>query len=438
MTVAERTETATNEPVRPNILLVVADDLGWADVGYHGSELLTPNLDRLVRNGVELDQHYVAPVCSPTRAGLLSGRYCSRFGCTTPTNDLVYPFGTLTLASALASVGYDTCITGKWHLGSKAEWGPRQFGFRHTHGSFAGGVGPWNHLYKDGPFTRTWHRNDELVEEEGHVTDLIGREAVRFIEMQRDCPFFIYVPFTAVHTPIDEPPEWLDMNRHIPERRRQFAGSTSHMDHVVGQLVEALDRTGQRENTLLIFFSDNGGARRGDNASYPGVHPPNEVLGLNGPLRGWKAQVYDGGVRTPAFVQWPGMLGPRKLAAPLHVTDWMPTLCGLAGCRPEADPRWDGADIWPVLQGADAAPAERTLYTAGPHWRSGAVREGDWKLVVHRAEADSSGWCAELFDLGADPGESQDLALDEADRAEHLFARLEAEMSQDGEPVPGV
>ena len=191
-------------------MLIIADDLGWADVGFHGGNVPTPHLDRLAREGVELAQHYVHPVCSPTRTALMSGRYAGRFGVTAPQATQAMPFDTVTLPKALKSVDYETCLTGKWHLGSKPDWGPRQFGFDHTYGSFAGGVGPWNHRYKVGPFSFTWHRDDKLIEEEGHVTDLIAKEATDWIASRGEKnSFFLYVPFTAVHLPIKEPEEYL-------------------------------------------------------------------------------------------------------------------------------------------------------------------------------------------------------------------------------------
>jgi arylsulfatase A-like enzyme len=193
----------------PNIVFIIADDFGWADVAFHGGNAPTPNLDRLAADGVELTQHYVYPVCSPTRAALLSGRYATRFGVTSPQNPRAFRWDTVTLANALKSVGYDTALCGKWHLGSKPEWGPQKFGFDHSYGSFAGGVGPWDHRYKEGEFSQTWHRNAQLIEEKGHVTDLIAREAVQWIESRTTKPFFLYVPFTAVHLPVKEPDEWL-------------------------------------------------------------------------------------------------------------------------------------------------------------------------------------------------------------------------------------
>ncbi len=420
----------------PNIVVIVADDLGWADVGYHGSPIPTPNIDRLVRGGVELDQHYVAPMCTPTRAALLSGRYWSRFGNTSPSNTQVFPSGTVTLARALSSQGYETGITGKWHLGSLPKWGPKKFGFDRSHGSLAGGVGPWNHAYKRGEYTRTWHRNDTLITEEGHVTDLIAAESVGFVESPREGPFFLYVPFTAVHHPLDEPPEWLRRGREADPERSQYAASTMHMDDAVGRIVKSLETAGQRGNTLIVFFSDNGGTINpadGDNARYPGDYPKNEPLGRNEPLRGRKTQVYEGGIRTPAVVNWPGRLKPRKVHSLLHVVDWMPTLCKLVGVPSTTDLKWDGRDIWPILSGETTTPEPRVLYWQGVSRRSAALREGDWKLVVHRKKGGDQ---LELFDLVADPSEKEDLSAAQPQRVAKLKQLLADETARDNDAVP--
>jgi arylsulfatase A-like enzyme len=426
-----------SSPQRPNVLIIVADDLGWADVGFHGSKLPTPNLDRLARQGVVLDQHYVAPVCTPTRAALLSGRYWSRFGNTAPSNTRVYPFETVTLASALRSVGYATGITGKWHLGSLPEWGPGKFGFDHAYGSLAGGVGPWNHRYKRGDYTHTWHRNGELIEEEGHVTDLLTAEAVKFLAAKRDGPFFLYVPFTAVHHPLDEPNEWLAKGRRVDPKRPQYAACVMHLDDAVGRLLEALEKTGRQEDTLLVFFSDNGamppGAADRDNARYPGEYPQGELLGDNSPLRGHKTQLYEGGIRVPALVRWPAELKPGKVTTPVHVVDWMPTITSLAGYRPQQDLKWDGCDLAPVLRREmkESGPP-RVLYWDGPGHRSAAVRQGDWKLVVHHA---SQGDRVEVFNLAEDPYEKHDLADMQPQRTAILQKLLTAQRAKDSDAV---
>jgi len=418
---------------RPNMLIIVADDMGWADVGYHGSPIPTPHIDRLCRTGVELDQHYVAPVCTPTRVALLTGRYWSRFGNTTPSNTQVLPFGTETLASALKTVGYDTCITGKWHLGSLPKWGPLKFGFNASHGSLAGGVNPWNHLYKHGIYSKTWHRNDQLIEEPGHVTDLVTREAVKFIERDRKGPFLVYVPFTAVHTPFDEPKQWLERCRHIAADRRQYAACAAHLDDSVGQIVAALERSGQRDKTMIVFFSDNGGTRGDDSSRYPDTRPTSKIKGLNTPLRGWKGQVYEGGIRTPAFVNWRGRLPATKVGLPLHVVDWMPTLTRLAGWRPATDLKWDGRDIWPALSGQSRA-APRILYCLGVRGSSAALRSGDWKLIRQGTGPQAA---LELYHLGRDPNEKHDIAQAEPDRVRELKGLLSAAAGRDGDSAVG-
>ena len=233
---------------KPNILLIVADDMGWADIGYHNSEIKTPNLDRLAKEGVDLDQHYVQPQCTPTRVSLMTGRYPNRFGrhCTSASNQQAFPFDTITMASALKSLGYDTAITGKWHLGSKPEWGPTKYGFNQSYGSLAGAIGMYDHRYRlnQPEFTQTWHRNDQLIEDEaGHATDLCTEQAVQWIHSLNK-PFFLYVPFHTVHTPLAEPQRYLDMNQHIENPdRRLMAAALSHMDESMGRVISALEET---------------------------------------------------------------------------------------------------------------------------------------------------------------------------------------------------
>jgi len=409
--------------LQPNILYIIADDLGWADVGFHGSKINTPNIDRLCSEGVELTQHYVQPMCTPTRVGLLTGRYPSRFGdhAVKPCNERVLPFGTETLASALASVGYDTGLAGKWHLGSQPEWGPNHFGFRHSYGSLAGGCGQFSHLYKKGPYSRTWHRNETRVDEEGHTTDLIAREVVGWIERNRT-PWFYYVPFTAVHVPVEVPGKYLQMYEEgaydsDPARDlsfRRYAAYTTHMDDAIGRLLESVERTGQRENTLMIFTSDNGSFPSWRNGAYPGTFPPCPRLGSNLPYRGYKAQLYEGGIHAPTCVNWPGKLKPGKVDAVVHVVDWMPTLTRLAGCQPRSDLKWDGIDIWPYITGQETQTEPRTIYWKFTGGRM-AIRHGDWKLIVPRNE---------LFNLADDPYEKRNLAKSEPARVADQLERL--------------
>lgn len=415
---------------RPSFLVIVADDLGWADVGWHGSEIPTPHLDRLAKEGVRLEQHYVAPMCSPTRAALLSGRYWSRFGLTGATNERVFRFDQVTLANALKEQGYATLLTGKWHLGSLPEWGADLFGFDHWHGSMAGGLGPWNHFYKRGPYIETWHRNGTRLTEEGHVTDLFADEAIRWMKQRGEEPFLLYVPFTAPHIPIREEQKWLDRVAHIEEPGyRHFAACVTHMDDAVGRMIAALEETGRRDETLVLFFSDNGGnpdARNNDPKYPPDNYPELACGGRNTPLRGKKGQIYEGGIRVPAFVHWPKRLEPGVFNPPVHVVDWMPTLCALADFKPQYDLRWDGINLWPQITGK-AEPEPRRLYWAGVRHRTAAVREGDWKLIAHRGNNPRF----ELFDLQNDPNESNDLSSKHPDKVETLKSLLKQLAARD-------
>lgn len=422
---------------KPNFVFIMADDLGWADVAFHGGNVPTPNLDRLRAEGVELTQHTVAPVCSPTRTGLMTGRCWSRFGVTNPQNDQALPFGTTTLASALKGRGYDTALTGKWHLGSKPEWGPNHFGFDHSYGSLAGGVGPYNHFYKMGDYSVTWHRNEELIEEEGHVTDLITNEALQWIAGRGDAPFFLYVPFTAVHLPVKEPQEFLD---RVPasitgEVPRQYAACILHLDDCVGRIVGAIDESGKGGNTLIVFTSDNGGSTAENNdTKYPADdYPSGRLTGNNLPLRGQKGDAYEGGIRVPTIARWTGRLkAGTTCETPMQITDWMPTFCGLAGFEGGQDLKWDGADLWGAISGG-AAPVDRPIYSVAPNWRSRALRFGDWKLVVHVEKEKAER--AELYHLSEDPNETTDLASTEAAKLAELQAALARMMEADRDSV---
>jgi len=423
-------------PAKPNILLIVSDDQGWDDIGYHNDELRTPHLDRLAKEGVELNQHYVQPQCTPTRVALMTGRYPSRFGdhCTQASNVQSYPYGTLTLASMLNEKGYATGMSGKWHMGSLPKWGPNHYGFDYSHGSLAGAVGMYDHRYRLNrqPYTTTWHRNEEFIDEVGHATDLTTGEAVKWIKQHTDEPWLFYVPFHAVHTPIVEgDPQWQAMNSHIEDtHRRFFAAAISHMDTAVGKMVAALRQSGQRERTLIIFTSDNGGIHN----DYGGGHypPPDPELSAgfssNMPLRSGKTHVYEGGMRVPAFANWPGVLEPHRLDAPVHVVDWMPTLASLTGYEVEEDPGWDGRNIWPQLTGAVTAPEARTLYWVwGPtSRRREAIRHGDWKLLRDAPEA---AW--ELYNLAEDPIEKNNLLDAHPEQVEKLLQLYEQQRQKD-------
>ncbi len=423
---------------KPNFVIILADDLGYGDVGYSGGEAKTPTLDRLVKESVKLTAHYVHPMCSPTRAALLSGRYASRFGVTAAQNEQAMPFGTPTLASILQGAGYETALIGKWHLGSAMEYVPNKYGFGYSYGCTSGGATPDTHEYKFGPFQRSWHRNDQYLDEQGHITDLITRDAVRWIGERTGKPFFLYVPYTAVHVPIAEETKWLDANAHITDpARRLHAADVTHFDDSVAQIIAAIESKGLRDSTLVLFLSDNGAHDNVDNKQdkYPGAdHRESlQIKGSNAPLRGWKSSVYEGGIRTPGFAYWPGRWKPRTVDQPLSVTDWLPTLCKMAGAALPAELKGDGQDIAPLLSG-EGSVEPHPIYSVSGGYKTRMVRDGVWKLVVSGEGAAAK---RELFNLEEDIGESRNAAEAFPDKVKALEAELAKFAVDDKKGKPG-
>lgn len=420
---------SAKETRRPNVLAIVADNLGYGDVGYYGAEIRTPNLDRLAATGARLDQFYVYPMCSPTRAAFVSGRAPSRYGILGAIGHRsrqALPPETVTIADALAAQGYETAISGKWHLGLRPEVGPLKYGFQSSYGFLHGQLEKYSHRYKNGD--RSWHRNDEFIDEEGHSLDLITTEALRFLEESREAPFFLYVPFGAPHPPLQEEAKWVEpyADSIAEKSRREYAAAVTHMDDAIGQLLQKLEETGQRERTLVVFFSDNGAIKKLDRRpqDYRGRFGPYPQLGSNGPYRGWIGELYDGCLHTPAVVHWPGVVEPRVVKEVTCVLDWFPTLLGRAGGTVDAEWNLEGRDIWPLLSG-EGSVAAPTLY-----WKTSlgkAVREGNWKLVdMPRLES------TELFRMDVDPYEAKNVAEEFPERVERLRRLIEEQSELDG------
>lgn len=416
---------------RPNVLLIIADDLGWKDVGYHGSEIRTPHIDRLAREGVQLEQFYVNPTCSPTRAALLTGRNPGHFGITTPfglTDTRIVPKDTPTLATILAKAGYSTALVGKWHLGPRPEDGPRHYGFERSYGMLHGAVDKYTH--REGAGVLTWHRDERPLEEEGHADDLIANEAIRLLKLAQSDrrPFFIQLAFGHVHLPLQEETARIDAYRDTiaSESRRIYAASVTHLDENIGRVLAVLQDSGRAQDTLVFFFSDNGGIagplawRGGETAAWYGNKFPShyEKLGDNRPLRGGKGGVYEGGIRVPAIARWPGQLKAGSVVTqPIQVQDLLPSLAGIAGAKPPAG--IDGIDVWRWVR-QPAAPVPRTLVWQTP--KASALRSGDWKLVHTGANLDDG--VDELYDLAADPFEANDLSRAAPERVAKLRQEL--------------
>jgi len=415
-----------NPSKNPNILFILADDLGWADVGYHGSDIITPTIDRLARSGKILSQHYVMPTCTPTRVSLMTGKYPSRYGVLAPAYGEVIDLGDPTLASLLAENGYYTAIAGKWHMGSPP-YTPLKYGFQSSYGYFDGQIDPYTHEYKtetDLTERRSWHRNDAYLDESGsHVTDLLTAEAIRIIEEEREEPFFLYVAHHVPHSPLSEPEEYHDLYKEdvlMHPSRRLFAAAVSHLDESIGQIIDALERTGQRDNTLIVFISDNGAQQSWQSETeYEGRYAgdPHLVLGNNYPLRGWKGSLYEGGIRVPGFVNWPGHLEPGIVDHPIHISDWLPTLNKLAGVENEKIPGLDGRNVWPQISADQTPENPKSMY-----WKirnTQAVREGDWKLLLHGNDD------VELYNLKEDFREAHNRKDQNPEKVEELMKMMQ-------------
>ncbi|HTM52425.1 MAG TPA: arylsulfatase [Pirellulales bacterium] len=421
------------EAPRPNIVFVLADDLGSYDVSWRGSEIKTPNLDRLARSGATFEQFYVQPVCSPTRAALMTGRYPCRYGLQVgvvrPWAQYGLSLEERTLPQALHEAGYQTAITGKWHLGHyRPEYLPTRRGFDHQYGHYNGAIDYFTHI-RDGGFD--WHRDDRENHDPGYSTELIGTEAARLIRARDPKrPLFLYVPFNAVHAPHQVPERYTEPYAQFEGKRRTYAGMVAAMDEAIGRISAALDSEKLTSNTLFIFSSDNGGPQPG-------------VVTDNGPLRDGKATLYEGGVRVAAFATWPGKIeSGKKIEAAMHMVDWYPTLLKLAGVKLDQPVPLDGRDIWPAITAGASSPHEEILLNATP--AHGAIRVGDWKLVLNGQFNAADGEDrpvkigdkrAELFNLRDDPSEKNDLASQHPAELKRLRDRYDAIASEAVPPL---
>ena len=396
-----------------NIVLILADDLGYGELGVQGCrDIPTPHIDSIARNGVRFTDGYVScPVCAPTRAGLMTGRYQQRFGFETnpmPDRRRQAAFGLPreepTLAERLKPLGYATGIFGKWHLGFTDELIPTARGFDAFFG-FLGG----KHAYLPG-HAAVWPllRGDTPVTEESYLTDTLARESVDFIERHKEEPFFLYLPFNAVHTPLEASEKYLARFAGMDDTtRRTHAAMTAAMDDGVGAVLSKLREHDLEERTLIFFLSDNGG-------------PPRQMTGTNGVLRGYKGEVYEGGIRVPFMVQWKGRLPAGKVyREPVLALDIHTTALAAAGASISPKRKLDGIDLAPYLTGEKRGGPHEALYWRFEEMR--AIREGEWKLVKSAGGRD---W--ELYDLAEDIGEGNDLSGELPAKVRELEAAWDA------------
>ena len=406
----------------PNIVLLFSDDAGYADFGFTGSRYFrTPQLDRLAAAGVRLTQFYVtASVCGPSRAGLLTGQYQQKFGFeennvpgymspSSRLDDLEMGLapGPKTIADHLRDLGYRTAVFGKWHQGNSDHLHPLKRGFDEFVG-FRGGSRSF-FAYSSGDAKAAWYDHLEygfrnFREPQKYLTDLLADEACAFVERNRDRPFFAYVAFNAVHTPLEADPRDAALFPELSGRRRKLAQMTFSMDRAIGRIVDTLEKLGLTNNTLIVFANDNGG-------------PTDVADSSNHPFSGTKATELEGGIRVPAFAVWPGHLTPAKnYDQPLSTLDLLPTFVAAAGGNATAIPDLDGLDVLPYLTSTNSGRPHQTLY-----WREesrAAVRDGDWKLIRFMDRP------AELYDLAKDSAEENDLAAANPAIVRELYRKL--------------
>jgi arylsulfatase A-like enzyme len=419
---------------KPNIVHIVADDLGWKDVGFNGcTDIKTPNLDSLAAGGSKFTQFYVQPMCTPTRAALMTGRYPFRYGLQTAVIPSVSAYGLDTnewlLPQCLKEAGYKTAIIGKWHLGhaDKNYW-PRQRGFDYQYGAMIGELDYFTHSEHG---VLDWFRDNKPVKEKGYTTTLIGQDAARLIE-QHDTskPLYLYLTFNAPHTPYQAPKEYIDRYSTIAEpTRRTYAAMVACLDDEIGRVVAALEKKKMRHNTLILFHSDNGGTR---NAMFAGVMADMSKMKIpcdNGPYREGKGTLYEGATRVCALANWPGHIKAGTVEGLIHAVDIYPTLAALAGASTAKCKALDGLNVWDTISGGGPSPRTEIVYNIEPF--RAALRRDDWKLVWRTILPSS----VELYNLAQDPSEKNNLAAQHPGKVAEFQRRLESLASESAKPL---
>lgn len=414
--IRERSEAGKNPP---NIVYIVSDDMGYGELSCYGGQFPTPNIDSIATNGIRFTQGYVtAPVCSPTRAGIMTGRYQQRFGYESnpgfEARNPVFgvPSSETTFADRMKALGYKTGCFGKWHLGNMPQYHPFERGFDEFYG-FLGGAHSYFKLGKDD--LNRIRSGREFVEKMDYTTDAFTRQAVSFIERNHNNPFFLYLPYNAIHSPFEAPEKYLSRFPNIKEPRlKRLAAMLSAMDDGVGDILETLRKYGIEENTLVIFHSDNGAPNR-------------KFFKDNGPLRGYKGQVFEGGIRIPFMIQWKDHLKAGVVSDDLISSlDVLPTAVEAAGGKVLPEWQLDGKNLMPYLIDQDSSAPHDTLYwRMEGHW---AIRKGDWKLVRQEEGKKPS-----LFNIAEDIGEENDLAAEMPDMVRQLqiaYDSWDAEMAE--------
>ena len=417
-----QTSVAPVQQTQPNVLFILLDDMGYGDVGFTGSEIATPNLDEIAADGVVLNRNYVYPICSPTRAALLTGHNPLDYGIEGPMPDHVgLPLNLKVMPEYFQDMGYQTFMLGKWHLGiGNTDFWPISRGFDYHYGFLGGWIDFYTHMYAGG---LDWQRDGKSLREEGHATDLLTADALRVIESRNpDRPFFMYLAYNAPHSPLQTTPSDSGLNSHIePGDRKIYAEMVTQTDRGIGQLMDTLEQQGILENTIVVFSSDNGGDLT-QGASNVG-------------LRAGKGQAYEGGMRVPGVVRWPGHVdGGTVLEQPIIAYDWLPTLLDAVGGDAADVENPYGQSMWAAI--ADGEQVERRATTIGIAISRAAF---DWpmKLVRHTDRAPNSETVVSLFNVLEDPNEENNLAAEMPEKTAELLALLDVIPDVSFPPNPG-
>jgi arylsulfatase A-like enzyme len=434
----------------PNVLIILADDLGWKDVGYHGSEFSTPSIDRIAREGIELDRFYVQPTCSPTRAGLMTGKSPVRLGLTRPISkneETGLPLTEKLLPAYLGEAGYQSLMVGKWHLGHvDPRFFPQSRGFEHFYGHVTGGIGYWDHNHGGG---LDWQRNGSTIREEGYSTRLIADEAIRVLEARdRNRPTFLYVAFNAPHLPNEAPDVSIEMASEIEnQNRRTHAAMMIELDHAIGRILDAFEHEGLAKNTLVIFSSDNGGLNEASSPP-PLVGLSDFLVGLfgrpipvesleflvtnikdggsdNTPLPGGKTSTQEGGVRVPAAIWWPGELEGGRHLGFMTISDVLPTILEAVGESHQIPDDLDGRSQWSTLRDPGTSTGGVADYVTVGTGGSSLYR-APWKLVRPEPLLPWGDSTPRLYQIYQDPFETNDVAVDHPELVLELMAAAAA------------
>lgn len=418
-----------------NILIIIADDAGWNDVGYNGSEISTPSIDNLANNGVKLNRFYVNPTCSPSRVSLLTGMPSSRIGVVAPISgksNKTLPDSITTLPQALKRQNYQNALFGKWHLGLDIFNGPNAFGFDYSYGFLHGQIDQYTHRYKNGD--ASWYRNDEMIEEEGHTTDLVTNEAIEWLTNKRDTTknFYVQLAYSAPHFPLQEEEKWKTAYyKTIKDSSRvDFAAAMTHMDDAIGKVLKTLKEQHLDENTLVLFISDNGAMENWyPTDQYGGKFKANDVLGSNFPLRDWKTSNYEGAIRVPAIAYFKGKLQPAENSNYMAITDVMPTILSLInGDIPQYV---EGINVWPSIENSQVATSH-DIYVRG-HIQESLIHK-PYKIIRNRYKNGSPA-LYQLYNIERDPEEKNNLIDAQPEILENMKELLQNQFEKDDKTV---